>query len=343
MKAIAKIKSSRGLNLIDVPEPSIQPGHVKLKVHYASVCGTDLHIYNWDEWSSQRIKPPRIIGHEFCGEIIEVGEGVDASRIGEFVATESRISCSTCFQCKNGQAHVCTNLVILGVDTDGGFAPYSVIPSQNARVTPKSIPSDVASMQDAIGNAVHTVMYQDVKDKTVLIAGLGPIGIMCVAICETLGAKKIYATEVSEYRSDLARKFGQVEIINPLKIDATEAMQQFEPLGVDCSFEMAGRPESVQLSIDATRPGGFVGVLGITANQMIPVNMNSIVMKGLEVQGVSGRKQWETWDQMHDLFTNKGLNLSELVTHQFHFSEFEQAMQILTEGNAGKIVLHFND
>jgi threonine 3-dehydrogenase len=200
------------------------------------VCGTDLHIYNWDAWSSGRIEPPRVIGHEFCGTIVEVGEGVTDRKVGDFVATESHIVDGTCRLCRLGLGHLCENTRILGVDVDGGFAPYAVIPAMNARPTSAVVPRAVASMQDAIGNAVHTVMDGPVEGQNVLITGLGPIGLFAVAICKALWAKKVYATEVSPYRIELAHKLGVDMVLNPLKDDVHAALSDCVPEGFDATL-----------------------------------------------------------------------------------------------------------
>jgi threonine 3-dehydrogenase len=342
LKAVAKTKPAQGLEIINADEPCILPGHVKIKLETASICGTDLHIYDWDSWASSRMKPPVITGHEFAGTIVEVGEGVSQDRMGEFVSSESRISCGHCPQCLKNQAHLCNNFVIIGVDRNGGFAPYTVIPAKNARTTSSVIPKEIACMQDAIGNAVHAVMYNQVKDQTVLITGLGPLGLFAAAICKTMGAKKIYATEVSDYRIALGKKMGADEIINPLTSNATETLQSLEPQGVDFTLEMSGHSSSLNLASKHTRRGGQICLLGLFPGLLDQVDLNTIVLHGKVIQGVTGRKQWETWDQMQDLLVNKHLDLSPIVTHQMHYLEIEKAISVLKAGQAGKVVLHFN-
>jgi threonine 3-dehydrogenase len=340
VKAIAKVRPAPGVDVIEVEEPQVRPGTVKLKVERASVCGTDLHIFNWDAWSSGRIKPPRVIGHEFCGTIVEVGEGVTDRAVGDFVASESHIVDGTCRLCRLGLGHLCENTQILGVDVDGGFGPYAVIPAMNARPTSSIVPKTVASMQDAIGNAVHTVMAGPVAGQTVLITGLGPIGLFAVAICKLLGARKIYATEVSDYRIGLAHELGVDSVINPKKDDAHKMLANCEPLGVDATLEMSGHPGSLELAIDHTRPGGRISLLGLYSDRLRFMDMNKVIFKGLDLQGIVGRRLWETWDQMDELF-KKGLDLTPIVTHEMHFTDIEKAMETLNEGKAGKIVLSF--
>lgn len=342
MKAVAKTRPEPGIEIIEVEEPKIRPGCVKIQVDRASVCGTDLHIYNWDAWSSSRIKPTRIIGHEFCGTIVETGEGVTDRNVGDFVSSESHIVDGSCRLCKLDQAHLCENTSILGVDVDGGFAPFAVIPAMNARPTPTVVPKTVASMQDAIGNAVHTVMDGPVEAQNILITGLGPIGLFAVAICKVLGARNVFATEISPYRIELAKQLGVDHVFNPIETDVNRELAKLAPSGIDGTLEMSGHPSALDLAIAATRPGGRISLLGLYGKSLSATDINSVIFKGIRVQGIVGRKLWETWDQMHWLFTEKGLDLSSIVTHEMHFTEIEKAMKTLAAGEAGKIVLSFD-
>ncbi len=333
------MRPAPGVDVIEALEPLIQPGHVKIRVQSGSVCGTDLHIYQWDAFSSNRIIPPRIIGHEFCGEIIEVGDGVSSARLGEFVSSESHVVCGHCLQCKAGQAHVCQNTRILGIDVEGGFAAFAVIPESNARPTPRVVSPSVASMLDALGNAVHTVMAGPVEGRTVLVTGMGPIGLFAVAICKTLGAAKVLVTEVRPFRKQLAEQLGADVILDPTQEDVPARLRQLAPHGVDATLEMSGHPGALEMAIAHTRPGGRVSLLGLYQDARQPVAMNDLVMKGLEVHGIVGRRLWETWDQMIWLLTEKGLNVEAVVTHRMDFREVNHAMEILGRGEAGKIVL----
>lgn len=342
MKAIAKVAAAPGVQIMDAPEPVAGPGQVKIKLEAASVCGTDLHIYNWDPWSASRIRPPRIIGHEFCGTVVEVGEGVSARQVGDFVASESHIVCGRCIQCQRGQGHVCVNTRILGVDVDGGFAEYVVIPEANARPTSRSIPKEIACFQDALGNAVHTVMAGPVQDCSILITGMGPIGLFAATICHALGARRVVGTEVSAYRIDLAHQVGLDCVVNPAKEDVAGALHNLEPAGFDATLEMSGHPTSLSLAVHHTRPGGRVSLLGVFADSDQCVHMNELIFKGLEVQGIVGRRIWETWDQMHTLLTEYDLDLKPVVTHTMHFTEFQKAMELMKRGEAGKVVFLFD-
>ena len=341
--AIAKTHPAPGVAVIEAKEPSILPGHVKVRVKSGSVCGTDLHIYHWDAFSSGRIKPPRIIGHEFCGEIIEVGDGISPARIGEFISSESHIVCGHCPQCLSGQGHVCVNTRILGIDVDGGFGGYAVIPANNARVTPRVVPEDVASMLDALGNAVHTVMAGPVENGTILITGMGPIGLFAVAVCRALGAHKIITTEVRPYRKQLAEQLGADVVLDPTLHDMAVEMRAHAPHGVDATLEMSGHPSALPLAIKHTRPGGRISLLGLYEDARQTIELNDLIMKGIDLQGIVGRRLWETWDQMIWLLTEKNLDVTPVVTHRMPFREVQTAMETLERGEAGKIVLDFSD
>lgn len=342
MKAIAKMRPAPGVEIIDAPEPAVTAGHVKIKLQAASVCGTDLHIYNWDPWSASRIKPPRIIGHEFCGTVVETGEGVQSRKVGDYVASESHIVCGRCRQCLEGQGHVCVNTRILGVDIDGGFAEYVVIPEQNARETSREIPPDIACFQDALGNAVHTVMDGPVEGCSILITGLGPIGLFAASACKALGARRVVGTEVSSYRIDLAHKVGLDAVLNPMHQDVAKELVALEPGGFDGVLEMSGHASSLSLAVRMARPGGRISLLGVFAESDQCMHMNEMIFKGLQVHGIVGRRLWQTWDQMRHLLVDKNLNVKPVVTHEMHFTQFQEAMELMKIGQAGKVVFRFD-
>ena len=335
MKAIVKAHAAPGVEIWDVPEPTMGPDDVLIRLIAASVCGTDLHIYEWDAWSAARIKPPRIIGHEFYGEVIAVGANVSERKVGDRVASESHVVPLDSPWLKNGLGHVAPETQILGVDIDGGFAEYAAIPWQNARITAPEVLPHLACFQDALGNAVHTVMAGPVEGKRILITGLGPIGLFSVAICKALGAAEVIGIEPSPYRQNLAHQLGIDRVLEPGDHVAAEIGE------VDGTLEMSGHPASLDLAIRATRPGGRISLLGVyrTAAQTLP--MNDVIFKGLALQGIVGRKLWETWDQMAEIFASGRLNLDPVVTHQMPYTEFEAAMQLMQAGNAGKVVFTF--
>jgi threonine 3-dehydrogenase len=341
VRAIAKAHAGPGVEIVEVSEPTPGPGEVKIRLIAASVCGTDLHIYNWDSWAASRVVPPRIIGHEFCGTIVELGQGVTDRAVGDYVASESHIVCGHCVPCLHGQAHVCLNTRILGVDVDGGFAEYVVIPSANARPIPTSIPPTTAAYLDALGNAVHTALAGPLEGRTVLITGMGPIGLFAAAICQAVGASRVIATEPSAFRRDLAVKIGVDEIIDVSTANARERLREIAPGGVDVTLEMSGHPDSLRLAVDATRPGGRISLLGVYRDPEQPVAINDVIFKGLDVQGIVGRRLYQTWDQMTELLSSGKLNLEPVVTHQMPYTEFATAMELMKAGLAGKVVFTF--
>ena len=343
VKAIAKTRPEAGVEIVDVPEPLVRTGCVKIKLEAASVCGTDLHIYNWDPWAAGRIKPPRIIGHEFCGTIVEVGEGVTDRSVGDFVASESHITCGHCLQCRMGQAHVCVNTQILGVDVDGGFASFAVIPWENARPTPSSVSPLIAAFQDALGNAVHTALSGPIEGCNILITGMGPIGQFAVSICKALGAKSVYATEVSEYRSEIARRVGADHVFNPMKDDVLGELAKLHPEGIDGVLEMSGHPSQLGLATQVVRPGGRISLLGVYAENSQTLPINDLIFKGVDIHAIVGRKLWETWDQMTELLASGKLMLDPVVTHVMHYTQFKDAMELMKAGKAGKVVFTFDE
>ncbi len=338
MKAIAKAAAAPGADLIEVPEPQIKPGHVKVRVQYGSVCGTDLHIYDWDAWAASRIKPPRIIGHEFAGVVEQVGEGVSLLKPGDFIATESHIICGKCRQCSLGQGHVCPNTRILGVDVDGGFAKWAVIPEANARKTSADIPPEIACMQDPLGNAVHTALAGPVEGQDILITGLGPIGLFAAAVCKLLGAKSVSGTEISPLRIEIAKRMGVDLVVNPTAEDAEKTLADRYPDGVDGVLEMSGHPAMLDLGLKCVRPGGRVSLLGVYHDETVPVKLNDAIFKGLDIQCIVGRRLWETWAQMSALLATGQLDVTPVITHRLHYTEFNRAMELMKRGEAGKVV-----
>jgi len=333
-----KARPEPGVALLDVDEAKLKPGHVKIRVKYGSICGTDVHIFDWDEWAESRIMPPRIIGHEFSGIIEEVADDVATLKPGDEVASESHVVCGKCKQCLAGQAHVCVNTRILGVDIDGGFAPYAVIPAQAAVPTDGRIPLEIACIQDPLGNAVHTALAGPLDRCDVLITGMGPIGLFSVGVCKAMGAKSIAVTEVSPYRLRLAEKMGADVLINPKEQDALSVLCNRYPNGLDATLEMSGHASALDLAIDATRPGGRISLLGVFHERNVSLKLNDAIFKGLEIKGIVGRRLWETWDQMRDLLAGGKLDISPVITHRFSYLEFDQAMELIKAGLTGKVV-----
>lgn len=342
MRAIAKVRPEPGVEIVDVPEREPSPGEVRLRLEAASVCGTDLHIWKWDAWSAGRIRPPRVIGHEFCGTIEALGEGVEGLTVGQYVATESHATCGHCRQCRAGQREVCANTRILGVDIDGGFAPFATIPAVCAMPTDRGVPPHLAAFQDALGNAVHTVADGPVEGQTILITGMGPIGLFAATVAKAMGAAKVVATEVSPYRIELAHAVGVDRVVDPSKENAAREIERAFDGCADATLEMSGHPSSLALAIEATRPGGRVSCLGVYGEARQTIDMNAVIFKGLRMQGIVGRRLPETWDLMRDLFTSGRLNLEPVITHRMHYTEFERAMELMAAGQAGKVVFGFD-
>lgn len=341
MRAIVKTRPEHGGEIIDVPEPILPPGHVAVKPLAWSICGTDVHIWHWDHWAAHRIRLPRILGHEFAGKIVAVSEGVQERKVGDYVAGESHIVCGACYQCRHGQAHVCRNTRILGVDTDGVWAELVVIPEANARPTPEQIPVQIAAIQDPLGNAVHAALAGPLKGHTVVVFGCGPLGLFCIGIARACEARAVYAVERHPYRLQLAEKMGADVVIDAAKEEVEKAIKAHTcGEGVDVVLEMSGAPSAVKTSFRIARPGGRVTLMGIPSSPIEVDFAEDIIFKGLEVQGVVGRQLPDTWDQMQELLTSGRLDVRQVLTHSMGFSQIANAMALIDTGKCGKIVLY---
>lgn len=341
MRAIAKLKAAPGADLIETEIPKPGPKDVLIKVKATSICGTDFHIYSWDKWSQSRIKIPRVFGHEVAGEVVETGKDVTMVKIGDFVSAETHIACNTCFQCRTGLAHICQNVKILGVDVDGVFAEYAAIPENNAWVLEENIPKDYASVMEPLGNAIHTALAGDVAGNTVLVLGCGPIGIMSAAICRLCGATKVIASEVNEFRLNLAKKMGADFIINPDKSDLKkEVMALTNGLGVDVVLEMSGHPKAINDGFKVLRSGGRYSILGIPKEPMEIDLAKDIVFKQATVQGINGRVMFNTWYKTSRFLSSARLDLGPIITHRLRLEEFEKGMELMKTGNCGKVLLY---
>src|SRR5215470_15185565 len=295
MLAIVKPEAGPGADVRQMPLPHIGPDDVLVKVKVASVCGTDLHIYNWDQWAQRRIHPPIIPGHEFCGIVEPVGKDVTAVKEGDFVSAEMHVACGKCLQCRIGEAHICQNVKIIGVDANGAFADYVVIPESNIWKLDPGIPQEYASILDPLGNAVHTVLAGEIAAKTVAITGCGPIGLFSIAVARAVGATTVFAIEVNEHRRKLAAKMKADFVIDPSKEDVRGIVaEQTGGLGVDVVLEMAGHPSAIRTAFDIVRRGGRISLLGLTSK---PVSLNfseDIIFKGITIQGINGRRMYQT-------------------------------------------------
>ncbi|MFY9855897.1 MAG: L-threonine 3-dehydrogenase [Terracidiphilus sp.] len=339
MEAVVKAKAAPGIELREVPVPVPGPGEVLVRVLAASVCGTDLHIFNWDPWAQGRIKPPLIPGHEFSGAVAGVGAGVTAVKEGDFVSAEMHVACGKCLQCRIGQAHICQHVKILGVDGNGAFANYVIIPETNIWKLSPTIPRDWCSLLDPLGNAVHTVLSGDIAARTVIVTGCGAIGLFSIAVAKACGAARVFAVEVNAHRRAVAETMGADLVLDPAKDNVkAQVLDATGGTGVDVLLEMSGHPAAIELGFTVLRTGGRASLLGIPS---LPVEMDlarEIIFKGATVQGINGRKMYETWFQMENLLASGKLNLEPVITHRLKLSEFTQAMGFLKSGEAIKVV-----
>jgi threonine 3-dehydrogenase len=340
MVAVIKPGPVAGLEMTERPIPRLGPDDVMIRVKAASICGTDLHIYRWDPWSQNRIRPPLIVGHEFCGEVVDRGKAVHTVNIGDFVSAESHVVDNTCFYCRTGQGHICRNTKIIGVDRDGAFAEFVVIPAQNAWVNPPDMPVEIAVLQENFGNAVHTAFATDLAAKKVLVTGCGPVGVMTVAVARAAGARAIYATDISAYRLRLAKKMGADAAINVKKDDPVQAIMDLtDGEGVDVLLEMSGAPSALAQGFQVLKYGGEAALLGLTPGPITFDINNAVIFKGAKVYGIVGRRLWETWYRTRGLLRSGDVDLTPMVTHRYKLSEYEQAFDTMAGGDSGKVVL----
>jgi threonine 3-dehydrogenase len=340
MKALRKTQAGKGLQIEKIQVPSIGPTDVLVRVKATSICGTDLHIYGWDRWSQGRIKPPVTLGHEFCGIVERAGEEVSAVKPGDFVSAEMHLNCGHCHQCRLGQAHICQNLKIIGIDLDGAFAEFVKIPATNIWKLDPSIPEHYGAILDPLGNAVHTVMAGAIAGQTVLVTGCGPIGLMSIALAKACGSSTVFATETNEHRRKLAREMGADFVLNPLAEDPVKKiLEATGGTGVDVLLEMSGQPAAIQQGFKALRAGGRASLLGIPTEN-VPLDLvQDVIFKGATVQGIYGRRMYETWVQMTALLKAGRLNLEPLFGERIALDNFEAAFAKLQSGLAGKILM----
>ena len=343
MMAVVKPEPRPGAEIRDVALPRFGPADVLVRVKVASVCGTDLHIYNWDTWAQHRIHPPLIPGHEFCGEVAAVGDEVTTVKEGDFVSAEMHIACGKCLQCRTGEAHICQHVKIIGVDADGAFAEYVRIPESNIWKIDPAIPAEYAAVLDPLGNAVHTVLSGDIAAKTVAIVGCGPIGLFAIAVSRAVGAAQVFALEVNAYRRKIAREMKADLVLDPSKDDVkTMVMDATAGVGVDVMLEMSGHPDAIRTGFSILRRGGRVSLLGIPSR---PVELNfadDIIFKGATILGINGRRMYQTWYQMQALLKAGKLDLRPAITDRISMRDFSKGMERLKTGEASKILLYPN-
>lgn len=340
MKAFAKLRSEPGIDLIDAERPKPGPWDVLVRVKAVSVCGTDYHIYRWDDWAREHVKPPRIIGHEFAGEIVETGKEVDANLKGSLIAAESHIGCGTCYQCRTGNSHICERLAIVGVDVDGAFAEYACIPAQNAWPIPKEVPVETASILEPLGNAVHAVYATQSTGSHVAIFGCGPVGLSATALANLSGALTVTAIDINDFRLKIAQEMGASMAINSTMTDPVDEIHKnTDGHGAGVVLEMSGNDHAIRQAFRAVRNGGTVVLFGIPSREVLLNIADDIIFKETHVLGIVGREMFRTWYRLESLLKTRKLNLNPLITHRMNLEKLEDAMTLVGTGNCGKIVL----
>ncbi len=338
MQALVKREREPGLNLEEVPVPEIGPNDVLIRVQKGSICGTDVHIYNWDAWAQKTIPVPMTIGHEFVGVIEKMGAGVHDFKEGELVTTEGHIVCGHCRNCLAGRRHLCPNTKGIGVNRPGGFAEYVSVPKTNLWRCDPRIPLDVISCSDPLGNAVHTALSFDLVGEDVLITGAGPIGCMAVPIAKMAGARKVVITDINPYRLDLARKMGATLAVDVRERDLHDVMRELEMHeGFDVGLEMSGNPAAFRDLLRTMHHGGNVALLGIPPEETA-IDWNQVIFKGLVLKGVYGRVMFETWYKMTAMLQS-GLDISPIITHRLPLAEYREGFEIMKSGQSGKVIL----
>ncbi|WP_250493094.1 L-threonine 3-dehydrogenase [Caballeronia sp. GAWG1-1] len=338
MKALAKLERAPGLTLTHVKRPEVGHNDVLIRIRKTAICGTDIHIWKWDDWAQKTIPVPMHVGHEYVGEIVEMGQEVRGFAIGDRVSGEGHITCGFCRNCRAGRRHLCRNTVGVGVNREGAFAEYLVIPAFNAFKIPPDISDDLAAIFDPFGNATHTALSFNLVGEDVLITGAGPIGVMAAAIAQHVGARNVVITDVNEYRLELARKMGATRAVNVSNENLRDVMQELGMTeGFDVGLEMSGVPSAFTAMLEAMNHGGKVALLGIPPAQTA-IDWNQVIFKGLELKGIYGREMFETWYKMVAMLQS-GLDLSPILTHTFPVDDYQRAFDTMLSGNSGKVVL----
>lgn len=338
MKSLAKLHPEKGIWLTESEKPTVGHNDLLIQIKKTAICGTDMHIYNWDEWSQQTIPVPMVVGHEYVGTVVGIGEEVRGFDLGDRVSGEGHITCGHCRNCRAGRRHLCRNTEGVGVNRPGAFAEYLVIPAFNAFKIPDNISDDLASIFDPFGNAVHTALSFDLVGEDVLITGAGPIGIMAAAVAKHVGARNVVITDINEYRLSLAANMGATRAVNVSKEDLGSVMTELGMTeGFDVGLEMSGVPVAFRDMLDKMNNGGKVAMLGIPPKD-VAVDWNQVIFKGLTIKGIYGREMFETWYKMASLIQS-GLDLTPIITHQYNVEDFQKGFDIMGSGQSGKVVL----
>lgn len=337
MKALVKAKPKRGLWLQEIPVPEPGVNEVLIKIRKTAICGTDLHIYRWDEWAQRTIKTPMTIGHEYVGEVAGFGSGVTSFKIGDRVTGEGHIACGVCRNCRRGRKHICENTIGVGVNRDGAFAQYVAVPASNVMTMHNDIPDEMLAIMDPLGNATHTALSFPLIGEDVLITGSGLIGSMCIAICRFAGARYVVATETNPYRIELAKKMGADRVINPLETSLDQVIDDLGMIGFDIGLECSGSPHAFNDMLAHMYNSGKISLLGLLP-ATTQLNWDHIIFKGLQLKGIYGREMFETWYKMEQML-HTGLDISPIITHRMPMEDFQKGFDLMDSGNCGKIIL----
>lgn len=341
MKALVKAKPERGIWMQEVQKPKLGHNDVMIKIKKTAICGTDIHIYNWDEWAQEHIKTPMVIGHEFVGEVVEIGQEVKSYfNIGDRVSGEGHIACLHCRNCRAGRSHLCNRNVSVGVTRDGAFAEYLCIPATNAYPIPDEISDEQASILDPFGNATHTALSFDLVGEDVLITGAGPVGIMAAAIAKHVGARYVVITDVNPYRLKLAEKIGVTMAVNPKEKSLSTVMTELGMReGFDVGLEMSGNASAFNAMLEHMNHAGKIALLGFLPKETT-IDWSQIIFKGLKLKGIYGREMYDTWYKMITMLQS-GLHIAPLMTHTFHIDQYQEAFDVMASGNSGKVILNW--
>jgi threonine 3-dehydrogenase len=339
MPAVVKATAAPGAELEQVPIPEPAGKDVLIEVAASSICGTDVHIFDWNDWARRHIHPPRIFGHEVSGHVVAVGSEVDTLKPGTFVAAETHVVDHTCRQCRRGLYHLCENVKVLGVDRDGSFARYVLLPAENCWRNAAGLTPEVAALQEPFGNAVHAALAGPLKDNTVTVFGLGPIGLCAVGIARAEGAAAVYGVEPNPFRRELAERMGATAVYAPSDDAVSQIRRANGGAGVDVVLEMSGHPVAIRQGLEVLHSGGWISLLGI-GDGAVTLDLNDLVVtKGITIYGIFGRKIWDTWERTSEYLSSGKVDVSPLITHRFPLDDFDEAMAQMKSGRSGKVVL----
>ena len=343
MRALVKPAPGPGLEIRTVPVPVPGPGEVLVRVRAGGICGTDLHIESWDPWAASRMRPPRVIGHEFCGTVVKLGPDAHDVAVGDFISGESHVSCGRCHLCRRGEAHICEKLQLIGVDRDGAFAEYVTLPAQNAWRMPPQTPVDVAAVMDPFGNAVHTALATDLGTRSVIVMGCGPIGLCAILIARKAGASPVIAVDVNPYRLRLARRVGADRVLDGRSTDVPKVVRGLtDGAGADVLLEFSGNAQGLRAGLAALRTGGFAALLGLPGRPVELDLANQVIFKEIRLHGIFGRRLWETWYEATALLA-AGVDIRPVITHRLPMSRFAEAFDLMRSGKCGKVILTVED